>query len=899
MTDAMDDAPESHQFWAKLRYRDDDPSTGDVVDWHPLLAHSADVAAVTEALLDRTVLGARLARLAGLDATDGLDAVHVARLSALAALHDAGKVNHGFQGQAFGRGWNPGHVAPIVRVLASRKHVDRLLGPLGIEEMLDGGWFATPKSSIHYMIATWSHHGRPVSHRDGNFRPDLWREDHDDRNPIAKLGEIGEAARDWFPRAFEDAGKPLPDAPAFQHAFNGVLTLADWLGSSREYFDFQDEGEDPWENAQEGVEKALTKLALDPSPPRNSLTTAVGYDQVLKKPDWSPRPVQRAVRTLDVHRNGSLAILESDTGSGKTEAAIARFFQLYQAGLVDGMYFAVPTRSAATQLYGRVDETVKRVFPDDATHRPPVVQAVPGYIKVDDVEGVPLDRFDVQWPDDPSDAERERRWAAQHPKRYLAGAIVVGTVDQVLLSALQVQHAHMRAAALLRHFLVVDEIHASDVYMTRLLERVLDQHVDAGGHALLMSATLGTSSRTRLLTGDDDRLSPEDAEAEDYPLVVQTDASRTDPSPEPIPSDDREEGEEPIRAKTVRPEARSIAGSPEAIAREAAEAAGDGARVLVIRNTVTDCIDTQKRLVDHLGADSPRLFRVDEKPVPHHSRFAPADRKKLDDRIETVFGGEEDEERCASDGVVAVATQTVEQSLDIDADLMITDLCPVDVLLQRIGRLHRHDRDRPGGYEKTRCIVVVPEDRDLAAHVDEDEHHASGPHGLGTVYRDLRVLEATWVILEGGVETPWKIPEHNRKLVERGTHPDRLYALVEEEGELWQKHHRWVWSQRRAEEQASGLVALERGKKFGEQGFADDLHNVRTRLGDDDVHVDLPSAPTGPFGEVSELTLPGWLFDEEPDDEEGEVIEQRAGGFRFTFAGKRFGYDHHGILKIE
>jgi CRISPR-associated endonuclease/helicase Cas3 len=165
------------------------------------------------------------------------------------------------------------------------------------------------------------------------------------------------------------------------------------------------------------------------------------------------------------------------------------------------------------------------------------------------------------------------------------------------------------------------------------------------------------------------------------------------------------------------------------------------------------------------------------------------------------------------------------------------------------------------------------------------------------VYRDLRVLEATWQILDGDIEKPWHIPRDNRKLVERGTHPDRLYALAEEQGELWQKHHSWVWAQRRAEEQASGLVALERESDFGEQGFADDLRKVRTRLGEDDIHVDLSEPEAGPFGEVDELTLPGWWFDEDPEEEEGEVTSRFKRGFSFSFAGRRFQYDRLGLSR--
>ena len=102
-----------------------------------------------------------------------------------------------------------------------------------------------------------------------------------------------------------------------------------------------------------------------------------------------------------------------------------------------------------------------------------------------------LPDFKVLWPEDSRDYLRERGWAAEHPKRYLAGAIVVGTIDQVFFSTLQVNHAHMRAAAFFAHFLVVDEVHSSDAYMTKLLDRVLDYHLSAGGHAPAYVGNIG------------------------------------------------------------------------------------------------------------------------------------------------------------------------------------------------------------------------------------------------------------------------------------------------------------------------------------------------------------------------------------------------------------------------
>src|SRR5690606_3841040 len=156
-----------------------------------------------------------------------------------------------------------------------------------------------------------------------------------------------------------------------------------------------------------------------------------------------------------IAEQGSTVILEAETGSGKTEAALLHFMKLFHAGLVDGLYFALPTRTAATQIHGRVCAVIARAFPNAAT-RPAVVLAVPGYLRVDDVLGTRGPNFSVAWsPDQPApilaspqalwnddevERYRFRGWAAEHPKRYLAGTVVVGTIDQVLLSALKVNH---------------------------------------------------------------------------------------------------------------------------------------------------------------------------------------------------------------------------------------------------------------------------------------------------------------------------------------------------------------------------------------------------------------------------------------------------------------------------
>lgn len=861
-------------FWAKF----DQDDHGRILRWHPLMAHSADVAAMVEALLQRTILNKRIATIGGWKV---LPDTIIARFAALAAIHDAGKVNHGFQNKAFDSpGARAGHVSPIIEVLtADTEHQERLLLPLGIDRMTQ--WFEDEPSLVHFLLATWGHHGKPITYQH-DFKQSLWNASAH-RDPQKGLTDLGDAIRAWFPQAFDRYDKKIPSNTELQHAYNGLLTLADWLGSDTRFFDYLQAGEDPIQRARECATSVVDTLCLDPGNARAFLgKEPVSFKDVAP---WEAYEIQQKCMNLPLHAEGSLTVLESDTGSGKTEAALARFLRLYQAGQVDGMYFAVPTRSAATQLYQRIDKAMKRIFPETAI-RPNVVQAVPGYIKVDDIEGKPLPGFRVLWDDERNANLRERGWAGEHPKRYLAGAIVVGTIDQVLLSTLQVKHAHMRSTALLRHFLVVDEIHASDTYMTRLLDRVLEHHIGAGGHALLMSATLGTAARLQFVNKrNPDLPSPAEASQISYPLITHADYKKDQFTVHPATSSDY--------IKKVYPDTQPIAGDPGKIARLAIEKARRGARVLIIRNKVADCIAVQQALENLAKGDEQILFGIAQTPSPHHSRFAPDDRRRLDDAIENTYG-----KGTSAKSVVACATQTVEQSLDIDADLLITDLCPIDVLLQRIGRLHRHKQDRPAGFEEAHCIVLTPENRDLGATISSEGKVYKGKFGLGTVYQDLRTLEASWRLLEDTCSLPWNIPKDNRKLVEWGTHPDYLNSIVEELGRPWEVHRQYLFGQEFTDRQLPDLVGIDFNKPFGESEFADDLGKVKTRLGRDDYQIYLPEGMKGPFGyEVKEMTITEWELDEAPDDPNipSESVHPVDGGFEFNYYGRRFRYDRFGL----
>lgn len=879
--------PES-AFWAKLR-----PYHGDEVDaWHPLADHCADVAACLERLLERPIIRKRLASLGGLD---DLSPVQTARLCVLAGLHDLGKYNIGFQNRRFPNPpFTAGHVKEALAVF--RTHGRRLTRVLGLEAIQD--WTETVATLDDLLIATFAHHGRPE--RPGALgTPGAW-EASGELDPFAGIAELRRELEDWYPEAFTGRAAPLPAATRFQHAYNGLLTLADWLGSNESFFPFTEPGDDRRiDRARERAFVALREIRLNASAARSATETV----EMRARELWSfidePRPAQQCMEELAVETGpdgaGSLAILEAPTGSGKTEASLIRFLRLFRAGEVDGLYFALPTRSAATQMWKRVRDTMESVVPDPAS-RPPVTLAVPGYLDDESERQTLLDDFGSLWPEDHR-RWRHLAWASERPKRYLAGSVVVGTVDQALLSALAVDHSHLRAASLLRHFLVVDEVHASDAYMSRILEGVLGRHLDAGGHALLMSATLGEAARSRFLrlTARPEEDQPErpvaSARTVSYPVVM---LARRGTALDVMPLASSGVGE-----KHVEIERASSMSDPDQVARRAVEAACGGALVLVIRNTVRGCRQVQASVERVIAeAEHARLFTCDGRAAPHHSRFAAPDRKRLDAAVEAVFGRERPD-----GGRVLVATQTVEQSLDIDADLLITDLCPADVLLQRIGRLHRHDRGaRPPGSRDARVVVLVPESRDLGTHIQEGgprAGRASGPHGLGTIYEDLRVIEATWRELRKRERL--ELPGDARDLVEAATHPDSLQAVVEENGGAWAEHGRAMDGVLRAEKAVAELNLADWSTPFGASLFPDRLDaRIRTRLGEGDRRAVFPRSVTGPFGStIEEIRIPAWMAPRDAAEDTVAIVDEDDSALQFEFGSETYLYDRWGLRRAR
>lgn len=885
----------TRRFWAKAgKARESGPQK-----IHLLEHHLADVGVCFEAIIAQPTVRDRLARSAGLETIGETTA---ARLALLAALHDIGKVNIGFQTKVWRDNDWPGGQRPP----APAGHFNELVPVMNRDDSHTADWFFDNlgwwwdaietwddrggMTVCNLFVATLSHHGQPLNmngSKPSNHR--LWRA-YGDLDPAEYVQRIGELARGWFPRAFDADAPPLPGSPELQHHFLGLCTLADWIGSNEDWFPYEsDEVDDYITMARRRAGDAIARVGIDISTQRRSFGgVPTDFGQLFGLSGAAPNAIQQFVRESPVEDR--LVIIESETGSGKTEAALLRFARLYEEGLVDGMYFALPTRAAATQIHGRVSRFVEQLYPKDVG--PDVVLAVPGYIRAGDIEGRHLQNYEVWWEDHADADLRGRRWAAESSKRFLAAQIAVGTVDQAMLATLKVRHAHMRAACLSRNLLVVDEVHASDVYMRRVLRDLLDAHIGAGGYALLMSATLGSAARGEWLAVGSKRALEsqplQEAIAAPYPSIS------TSGSGGKTPRGTGENGQD----KSVSIKAEPHIKDHSAVALMALKEARTGAKVLVIRNTVSAAVETQQALEGAMAAgDDPLLFSLAGNPTLHHGRFAVQDRRELDRAVEEQLG----KDRSVG-GLVIVGTQTLEQSLDIDADLLITDLCPVDVLLQRIGRLHRHSRqDRAEQFREPRCITLTPEDGDLAAFLKKDGGNMTGLGPGGYVYPDIRTLEATRSLIE---EHPtWHIPNMNRMLVERATHRDALREIVERNGIEWAQHEREVTGGYIADDLTARDALIRRNKAFFEDNedvlFGANEEAIRTRLGDEGVEVGFEPAPQSPFDSqrhIESLTIGAHLLrGAMPSGPVG--TEKVEGGFTFSIGEQSYLYDRLGLRR--
>ena len=866
----------SGAFWGKLKSGADNEPLG----YLPLKYHCLDVAVVFRHLVALPTIQ----RCLMVAASATLTPAQLDRLAVLALLHDFGKANLGFQNKPFDpKAPRAGHIFETAPLFQEPVLFELLSESLAIGQLCS--WFESGEGLQSYLIAILSHHGRPLSFQDlernrhkhyFSAKKQWWISDGQ-RDPLCAIAELMKLAHTAFPAAFAEDIPSIPNPPRLQHRFAGLLMLADWLGSDERFFPIDNGRADRLQLAPDAAARILKVVGLD----------VCDKQQILQQQAWQfeplfnfpPHPLQQALDQLPTddpaHR---LLIAEAETGSGKTEAALIRFFRLFAAGEVDGLYFALPTRVAARELYQRVSQYVKRAFPNPAS-RPMVLLAVPGYARVDGNKATLLPDRTTRCSDEPKQQWQQRCWAAEHPKRFLAATIAVGTIDQALLSALQAPHAHLRSVCLDRQLLVVDEVHASDPYMRHLLTELLRHHL-TGSHALLLSATLGAVAREAFIAtvGEQTKSQLNEAIKAPYPALtngrgIPLSLKRAIPHP-----------------KVITIECQPHLSDPTALLPEIKQALTKGARILVVCNTVGRALALQRAVEAAIPPEM--LFHCEGIITPHHGRYSPVDRELLDAAVSQRLG-----KQSVPGPLLLIGTQTLEQSLDIDADLLITDLCPMDVLLQRIGRLHRHNRERPASMSAARCLLLTPASGSLEEWLQSDGEATGNARriGLGSVYPDLRTLQLTWDMLQ---KTPQiEIPRDNRRLVECATHSD---ALAQLQGSRWDQHNRLVEGGQIAQGVRADHISLVKyyEQPFGEFSFNELNEDARTRLGLGTLRLPLPTPATSPFGAtLTEILIPGQMAPE--GTAEINDLTRTDGGIHFRLGPQHYRYSRHGLETID
>lgn len=660
-------------FWGKAR-----PMPGAIHAHHALAYHCLDVAAVGQAYLRRAPALRRLiADTLGVPDDERL----VDWVTFWLALHDIGKWGEDFQGQC----------ADVFHALRGRE--PRLQGVPGVRHdstglllwmsrlarvAADRAWFGPQTADAMEAWHWWAravigHHGQPPL----EGRRPLGR--HFDQEAVDAALCFAEAARALLlpeppPFDFADAERLEQASRALSWWLAGLAVMADWIGSNQDHFPYCAGGlslADYWCRAQLQAAQALDATGVLPVPSVGELRFADLFPQIAE-----PSPLQHWAATVELSDEPQIHLLEDVTGAGKTEAAVLLTHRLMARGVASGFFIGLPTMATANAMYGRIAEVYARLFPGMASLVLSHGQRMLVEAFADSILRPGQEEHDAGQRDETATA-RCAAWLADHNKCALLAPGGVGTLDQALLAALQSKHQSVRLLGLFRKVLVVDEVHACDPYMQRVLETVLEFHARSGGSAILLSATLPQRMKQSLLGAfARGRHSPPPPLHEQcFPLVTAWHAGMPAVQEQPLKT----------RPSVVRRVKVRYVSELDVVVSGILQALEAGRCVCWMRNTVADVLDAYALLAQQVPVERITVF---------HARFALRDRLNTEGFVLEHFGKNSTPQQRA--GKLVLASQVAEASLDAEWDLVISDLAPIDRLLQRAGRLMRHLRDAAG-----------------------------------------------------------------------------------------------------------------------------------------------------------------------------------------------------------
>ncbi len=708
-------------FWAKTTH---DPEQYPRA-FHPLLCHLIDVATVTFALWQHVLPHAmkqRIARCLGLTMEDaGL------LVAWIAGLHDLGKASPPFTHRPTTQ--NIHQLYDGTRFAKTREPEPAKKAPHGyvtaseLPEILRHDFAFPPALAQQISVMIGGHHG--VFPRTENINS---IQDSVDYRGGEKWIEARRLLAVELARRF--AIQPLAHSitePKLDNAttmvFAGLVSVADWIGSNSTFFPCAvndqtqpftlDLADYKIQSEQQAI-TALTELGwmnwAEPDEPR---TFSALFADIK-----TPHPLQQAAMELaPTLTMPGIVVVEAPMGEGKTETAMFLADHWNATLKQRGIYFALPTQATSNQMFGRVQKFLRQRF-DDANV---LLQLLHGHAALSaefqtllkdgnqlhtmQLQGIHCDDCDSACT--PSVVAAE--WFTAR-KRGLLAPFGVGTVDQALLGILKTRHVFVRLFGLANKTVIIDEVHAYDAYMSVLLERLLEWLAALGSPVILLSATLPEQRRDALVRAyqkglgvtqskNDEAAYPRIAwatEAEQGALHLQTSAQNT----------------RTLFLQHLDTDITQLGEALQTVLR-------DGGCAAVICNTVKRAQEVYEALQpffpDNADDGQPELDLL-------HARFLFKDRAAREFRSLLRFGKQDgkvtDRDNCEQTvkrphRAVLVATQIIEQSLDLDFDLMVSEHAPTDLLLQRSGRLHRHQRaNRPSLLAQPTMWVVANDPAD-------------------------------------------------------------------------------------------------------------------------------------------------------------------------------------------
>lgn len=689
-----DDHSLLYRLWAKREPKG--KPKAETTQFHLLIYHLLDVAAVAESMWDR-VLSEQ--QRAWLQKTLGLEAAPARQLLALlAGLHDIGKGTPGFQKKALdlyaelGDGLRE-HSDDTPHGILSAVILKRWLKDKGIDLMRAG----------HLAAVIGGHHGDWITTtemRQSSAGKEKW---WDLQAEICReLEEVIGAQAVALPSKGRDFN-------TFATFVSGFVSVCDWIGSDSTHFPFEARAIDLREYLERSRQQAQTAL---------SELGFSGWRPDKREPDFNsvfalePNELQSAgIAALGpLQEMPRLVLVEYPTGGGKTELALHIADVLINRYGLGGSYIAMPTQATSNQMFGRFVEYLEKRYPQANIN----LHLVHGQADQETHYAQMLER---PQRDGDESGVTAADWF-QNRKRTLLAPHGVGTIDQAMLSVLQARHHFVRQFGLSHKVLIFDEIHSYDSYMNVIIERLLTWLQALGTPMILLSATLARQNRGALLKAVG-ATNIDDALATPYPrLTVVTQDGQVAAHPLPQPET------RAIAIETIPADEGSLL---DAIVSRYQQ----GGCIAVVCNTVDESIAVARLLrgAEAVDANDVWLF---------HARFPPVWRSEIEADVLNAFGKDAEQRPQRA---ILVATQIIEQSLDLDFDLMISRTAPIDLLIQRVGRLHRHERaERPKHLAQPTLLWRAPD-------IVEDGLPSFGVDGVDELIYQRFFLLKTWLKL--------------------------------------------------------------------------------------------------------------------------------------------------------